>query len=172
MVTIGNEQQVGSTQRPHAAEADFHACQLVESAGEYRSLVRFAVAVGIFQHDDPILLRRVEVHFAFGIGVALGDPQPSALVGRNRDRLLHVRLVSEQLDAKPFRHLHLGQRFLRSQQRRRDLLRVLRSGNLVATTDGAHSPDRNCGTQHASDNSHPQAPSPSDLRKTISEAAD
>ena len=173
-VLVWEEQQVRSGQRPHTAEADFDTRQLVNPAGKDRSLVRFPVAVRILKNHDAIALIGIEIQFAFGIGVVLGDPQPTALIGRDRDGLLHVRFVSEQLDAKTFRHFHLCQRFLRSQQRCRDLLRVLRCGNVVTATDQTHSEDRNrCRSPNCeSVDRHSRSPSPNNFREPNTQAED
>ena len=129
-VAIGQEQEPGRAKRPDAAEADLDAGQPRALVPEHLVPVGAAVVVGVFEDDDPVALRQVEVQGPLGIGVILGHPEPAPRIGRERDRLPHVGLRREQRHLEPLRRREARRRLLRRGQRDRLGLRVLRRGGL------------------------------------------
>ena len=103
-VGIGDEHQLRRRPRPHAAEADREPAHEVEPLGEDLPRIEHVVAVGIFEDEDPIAgllwgdLRR--------ISVALGHPEPAAVIEAHRDRLPDVRLGCEEFDGEAGGHRH------------------------------------------------------------------
>jgi len=69
---------------------------------KHGSLVVAAVAVGVLEdHDAVAELGVPQPELGAGPGVILDDPEPAALVGRDRDRVLHVGLGGEHSQWKP-----------------------------------------------------------------------
>ena len=66
---------------PHAAEADFEAADQVQLSMKHFALVELAVAVGVFENQNPVLA--LSLGHANRIGIGLGDPQPAAIVDRH-----------------------------------------------------------------------------------------
>ena len=114
-----DEQQVRRRADPDAAEADFDAADEIQVLDEDRAPVERAVAVGVLEDQDAIAA--LAFGRAHGIGVRLGDPQPAAVVERERDRLDDVRLGRGERDGEARRQGHrlgrVGSRQARVRQR-------------------------------------------------------
>ena len=118
LLVVRDEEQVGGGPDPHPAEADLDAAGQVQPLEEDGPLVVFAVAVGVLEDDDLVAEFTVGDHRAGvrvppRVGVCLKNPQPAAVVDRERDRLVHVRLGGEHGDGEARRHGHRLGRVLR-----------------------------------------------------------
>ena len=111
-VAGGNEHQPRRRAEPDTAKAQLEARQVGRVVAEDLALVKvpriFAVAED--QHAIVPLGRPVRVR------IALGDPQPAAIVGREADRLRDVRLAREERHMKAIRNCHVPWRLLRRQR--------------------------------------------------------
>ena len=87
----------------------------VQVIGEDRELVRLAVAVGVLDDLDPVVAGLAVAHVVRVVD-RLDDPQPPALVERERDRLDDVRLGGEELEREAGRDLDELHRLLRRER--------------------------------------------------------
>ena len=74
--------------------------RVIGSFEESRDLVRLAVAVGVFEHADAIVLRAVVLRGP-EVRVALDDEKPALRVEVERDRMDDVRRRGEEFDHQP-----------------------------------------------------------------------
>ena len=81
---------------PDAAEADLDPADQVELVGEDLARVEPAVAVGVLEDQDAVA--GLVVGDADRVRIRLGDPEPAAVVDRERDRLDDVGLAGEERD--------------------------------------------------------------------------
>ncbi len=133
VIAIGIEEQIGHIQHEHAAVPERHARRQIQSTHKILRLVDAAVAVGVFENRDTVGALRparrrfgnpvvhgsripVDLHAfeAGGIGILqiLHDPQPSAIVEFDANRLAHLRLGGHQVDRETVGSGHLGGRNL------------------------------------------------------------
>jgi hypothetical protein len=79
--------------------------------GEDRLLVELAVAVRVFEDEDAVaaFLARLQ---PLGVGEALDDPEPTAVVEREAHGLDDVGLAREKRDLEAFGHGHLSGRLV------------------------------------------------------------
>ncbi len=82
-----------------AAVGEDEARRNVEVIGEDRELVGASVAVGVFEDADAIVAGLAAEQLV-RIVDGFGDPQPAALVERERDRLDDLGLGREQARAR------------------------------------------------------------------------
>ena len=107
-IAVGDEQQPRRTQQPDAAESELDAGEHLHVVGEHGATVEPAVGVGVLEDQHAIAMTEVEPIGCVGIGVVLGDPEPTAPVPGHRDRVLHVGLGREGRDAEPRRSPEAG----------------------------------------------------------------
>ena len=88
----------------------------VQILDEHLAAVEPSVAVGVFEDQDAILA--LAFRGAHRIGVRLGDPQPAAIVERERDRPHHVGLGGRERHREALRHGHRPRRLDARQARR------------------------------------------------------
>src|SRR5689334_12024702 len=74
----GDEHQVRSGSHPDPVKTDFKSADEIESFHEDSSLIEFAIAIGIFKNQNPIL--SAAFSRATRISVSLGHPQSAAVV--------------------------------------------------------------------------------------------
>ena len=92
---------------PHRPLGEHHL------VGEDDALVEAAVAVGVFEADDPVrALFELDLHLLVGSG-GVGDVEPALLVEVGDDRPIDERRPGNQLDLESRGHGHLGRRGLR-----------------------------------------------------------
>ena len=84
----------GAIGDPHAAVADGDARRDIQPLGEDGDLVDAAVAVGVFQHFDPVASR---ARLGSRIFEAFGDPDPPPFVERHGDGVDEVGLGGDEL---------------------------------------------------------------------------
>ncbi len=82
---------------------------LWETAYAFFMGVLFAIAIGVFKDYHLIATFGSPV----GIGIVFQHPEPSASVGAESDRLVHIRLTSKHLHLKSLGQLHVRSRFNR-----------------------------------------------------------
>ena len=116
-VLVRDEEQLRRVEHPDAAVAKLDARQPPTLIPKDLAFVGFAVPVGVFQDDDSVLELVVPTEARFGIRVILSDPQAAAFVGRDADRIPHVRLVREHRRGETVRQLERLERLGRSQDR-------------------------------------------------------
>ena len=102
--------------------------------GEHGTPVRAAVGVGVFKNHDAVAQPEVEFLGAVGVGKILGDPEAPAGVPGHRDRISHVGLGGEDIDAKARRRPETSRGGRGGQRARRRPLGIVRDREIVAAS--------------------------------------
>ena len=106
-IGVAGKQNVRRVGDPDAAMPHRNPRGNVQPVEEHGRLVNLAIAIGVFQHLDPVApLARL----AAGILQRLRHPDAALLVDAHRHRVHQVRLARHKLDLKPLGHDHLRQR--------------------------------------------------------------
>ena len=70
-----------------------------QAGGEHGGFVGFAIAIGVFEHNDGI--RGGLAGFDLRIDFRAGDPQPAARVPVDFNRLVQLRVFGPEIDLEP-----------------------------------------------------------------------
>ncbi len=131
--------------------------------GENRSSVELPIRIGVFENQHPIPLLEVETLRPFGVGVILGDPEPAARVPRHGDRVLNVRLGSEDGDVKPVRKAKSRRRLAGPEWPAGRLLGISRNGKVIrggqSVRQNHHQGDKSEARRHSLAHSLTRMPS-------------
>src|SRR6185503_4572141 len=109
-VLVRDEKQIRRGDDPHAAEPHLEPRDVIQLVIKDGSLVEAAVAIRVFEDEDPVAPSR----FPIWIGIVLGDPDPPAVVEAQADRLADVRLAREERYRESLGHLQGLDRLQRS----------------------------------------------------------
>ena len=134
-VGIGNEEQLRRTGHPDAAVTDRDRGEAFALVPENGAFVRLPVAVRVLEDGDPVVQLEVPAARVFGEGVTLRDPEAALLVEGDPDRLTHLRLRREDLDAKSLGQFRRLCRFDSSHGRVTGLLGVVGLGEICGVGD-------------------------------------
>src|SRR5262249_13861461 len=110
------------------------------------TFIETPVVIGVLEDQHTVAVFNVPVAAmtAAGVGVALGDPEPAAIIDRHADWLLHVGLTGEQGDVKARRDRYLAQGFLRGRRHVLGVLRVDDGWELAVLRGSNTTPDHGC----------------------------
>ncbi len=135
-VAVGDEQEPRRTKGPDAAKTDFDAGQFLALVPKDGVLIGPAVVIGVFENDDAVALRQVEIDLRVGVRVVFGDPQAAAGIRRNANRLPNDRLGREERDMKTGRNRHARRGLLGRHQGRMRVLAVRGSNGRAGSGAG------------------------------------
>ena len=110
-ISIGYEIEIRRRHHPRAAESNFNARDVIQLIIKDGSLVVFAVAISIFEDQDPIARSSSVIR----IVIRFRNPQSSSIVYAEADRLLNIGLPGKQRDAESIRHNHCPSSFFSRQ---------------------------------------------------------
>src|SRR5439155_2332736 len=92
-------------------EADLNAADVAAFVPKDLAMVEMPRARAIFENQNSVMAAFPPILFPLGIRPALNDPEPTAIVERERDRLHDVRLPGKERHVKPVRQSHVLRRF-------------------------------------------------------------
>ena len=139
-IADGDEHQVWRRANPNAAETDLQSADQVEVLQKHSAFVELVVPVGVLEDKysvcpakdifelfgsgfaairaaGPVVGRRIPA--ATWIGVALGDPDPPAIIETEGDRLSHVRFARKDVHLEAGRQRRALRGLLRAEARER-----------------------------------------------------
>jgi hypothetical protein len=109
-IAIRDEDEIGSTAQPDAAEANSDARKIRSFVIEDGAAIETAIAIGILEDHDAV--RAFLSGGPVGIRQAFDDPKPPAVIEGKRDGLHYVGLAGEEGCAEPLGQRHPARCFL------------------------------------------------------------
>ena len=110
---VRNEHEVRRRPDPHAAKAHLDSTDQVQAFEEGRSLVEFAVAVGVLKDQDLVAVlalgrrqHRPGKRETLRVGIGLDHPQPAPVVGAHGHGLVNIGFAGKELDRETLGHGH------------------------------------------------------------------
>ena len=131
VIAVRQKEQAGRAQHINAAKTDRHTGQLLRLIPKHRAPVKMPRMLRIFENNNAIMELQVKIQLLFRIGKILGNPQPTARVGRHGDGLLNVGLRRKHGGLESRREVHPFDGFLRRHQGRgANLMGVVNFGEI------------------------------------------